>query len=374
MTPAALPVPDAIADLLPTAGPTFVYDLAGLDAHAGQVRSALPGVEIHYAVKANPDAEVLRALLPHVDGYEVGSAGEFDHVRSIAPEAPISFGGPGKSDADLSRAVDAFRLNVESLTELERILTLAANRHRPVDVLLRRNLAIPVGGAALTMDGPFGMDDADADRAAALVTSDRARAAGVRYRGIHTHLASGLDADALLGIADRILALGDDEVCLGGGMAVSYQDPSSRFDWTRYGAGLHALNAARGAAVIRIEPGRALTVYSGWYITRVLDVKTVRGRRYAVVAGGTHHLRTPATKGHNQPCVVVPTGSGRRDDPAPVTIVGQLCTPKDVLTRSAAGPVAVGDTVVFGLAGAYGWNISHHDFLMHPHPEVVYVR
>ncbi|EPJ34613.1 hypothetical protein STAFG_8340 [Streptomyces afghaniensis 772] len=27
-----------------------------------------------------------------------------------------------------------------------------------------------------------------------------------------------------------------------------------------------------------------------------------------------------------------------------------------------------GDRVVFSLAGAYAWNISHHDFLMHPRP------
>jgi diaminopimelate decarboxylase len=27
-----------------------------------------------------------------------------------------------------------------------------------------------------------------------------------------------------------------------------------------------------------------------------------------------------------------------------------------------------GDRVAFALAGAYAWNISHHDFLMHPHP------
>jgi diaminopimelate decarboxylase len=30
------------------------------------------------------------------------------------------------------------------------------------------------------------------------------------------------------------------------------------------------------------------------------------------------------------------------------------------------------DVVVFGLAGAYAWNISHHDFLMHPVPHFHY--
>lgn len=52
-----------------------------------------------------------------------------------------------------------------------------------------------------------------------------------------------------------------------------------------------------------------------------------------------------------------------------VTLTGQLCTPKDVLARHVPAPgLRAGDRVVFGVAGAYAWNISHHDFLMHPRP------
>jgi diaminopimelate decarboxylase len=58
-----------------------------------------------------------------------------------------------------------------------------------------------------------------------------------------------------------------------------------------------------------------------------------------------------------------------------VTLVGQLCTPKDVLARSVhVACLRSGDIVAFALAGAYAWNISHHDFLMHPPPRVHYVR
>jgi diaminopimelate decarboxylase len=50
-------------------------------------------------------------------------------------------------------------------------------------------------------------------------------------------------------------------------------------------------------------------------------------------------------------------------------VVGQLCTPKDVLSRSAtAGPIGVGDVLAFAMAGAYAWNISHRDFLLHEPP------
>ncbi|GAA2036459.1 hypothetical protein GCM10009839_41750 [Catenulispora yoronensis] len=52
-----------------------------------------------------------------------------------------------------------------------------------------------------------------------------------------------------------------------------------------------------------------------------------------------------------------------------VTVAGQLCTPKDVLAfQVPVERVRVGDRVAFAMAGAYAWNISHHEFLMHPRP------
>lgn len=58
-----------------------------------------------------------------------------------------------------------------------------------------------------------------------------------------------------------------------------------------------------------------------------------------------------------------------------MTVVGGLCTPKDVLARDVMVPrVHARDALVFQHAGAYGWEISHHDFLTHPHPDHVFLR
>lgn len=58
-----------------------------------------------------------------------------------------------------------------------------------------------------------------------------------------------------------------------------------------------------------------------------------------------------------------------------VTLVGQLCTPKDVLARrQPVAALAVGDLLVFTLAGAYAWNISHRDFLMHEPPRMLFLQ
>jgi diaminopimelate decarboxylase len=210
----------------------------------------------------------------------------------------------------------------------------------------------------------------------------------VRLRGLHAHLASGLGADDLLAGARRLVEFGRDwcaaqgvrapEFNLGGGMAVDYARPDALFGWAAYGRGLARL--ARDGETLRIEPGRAVTAYCGWYLTRVLDVKRSHGEAFAVVAGGTHHLRTPAAKGHDQPCAVISVPDWTAPWPRPgvsaqaVTITGQLCTPKDVLARRVTVKrLRAGDVVAFGMAGAYAWNISHHDFLMHPPPAFHYL-
>ena len=373
--------------------PSYLYDLDHLDAHLAALTGALRGsglrAELLYAVKANPDAEVLGVVGRHLDGFEVASGGEIAHVRAHRPAARLHLGGPGKTDAELAAAVTqrVHRVHVESLDELRRLDAVARAHGATVPVLLRVNVPGGPAGGVLAMSGgpsPFGMDPVEARACVA----EAAHLPGVTLLGVHGHLSSGLDADACAEQAAAVLAWASrfagprTEVNVGGGMRVDYTRPDSRFDWSAYGRRLAAHLGSR-PAVVRIEPGRAVTAYSGWYATRVVDLKCSGGEWFAVCLGGTHHLRTPAAKSHDQPLVVLPTEEwtrpwARRDtgpDAPPVTFVGQLCTPKDVLARrTPAGRVRVGDVVVFALAGAYADNISHHDFLMHPRPGVVHLR
>ncbi|MEU9872209.1 type III PLP-dependent enzyme [Actinomadura sp. NPDC048021] len=365
--------------------PAFVYDLAALRDHAAEVKAALsaPGApEIFYAAKANPDAPILRALAPYVDGIEVASGGELAHVREALPDARLAFGGPGKTDDELELALNlgVERIHVESPYELSRLARIAKTAGREVDVLLRVNLAGDRNGVALAMSGPFGMDPELMESCTDILTASPR----LRLRGIHAHLASGLDASAMAAQSAEILTwgrawldkighTGPREFNLGGGMAVDYSTPDTRFDWKQYGAEVAAL--AQPGETLRIEPGRSISVYAGWYVTEVLDVKKAHGQWYAVLRGGTMHIRTPVTKQHNQPFnVLTSNGDGPAVTSETVTLVGQLCTPKDVFAREVpTDRIAVGDLVAFAMAGAYAWNISHHDFLMHPKPRFHYL-
>ncbi|MFF2847281.1 type III PLP-dependent enzyme [Streptomyces sp. NPDC058001] len=385
--------------LAPEELPAYLYDLDALRAHVLSVRSALPpGVEMYYAAKANPEPAVLTTLAPFVDGFEVASGGELAHVAETVTDRQLAFGGPGKTPAELTAALErgVRRFHVESAYELRMLGHLARHVRRPsgdatapVGVLLRFNLPVAgraLDGGSLTMGGrptPFGLDPSQADEVVGLLTDKTFPQ--LEWHGVHAHLVSGLDAPELLDVAASVVGwaagLGARhgtevrEVNIGGGMTVDYARPGRRFDWVAYGAGLAELTSRYPGLTLRIEPGRALTAYCGWYATEVLDVKRSHGEDFAVVRGGTHHLRTPATKGHDQPCAVLPVESWPHPWPRPpaagerVTLAGQLCTPKDVLAREVpAAGLRAGDRVLFALAGAYAWNISHHDFLMHPRP------
>ncbi|MEU3726662.1 type III PLP-dependent enzyme, partial [Streptomyces sp. NPDC031705] len=350
MTAPTAAVRDRVLDLAATELPAYLYDLTALREHAAAVRAALPErVELYYAAKANPEAEILAALAPYVDGYEVSSGGELAHVTKAVPGSPLAFGGPGKTPAEIVSALElgVQRFHVESLHELRMLadlVTRTAPGSAAPGVLLRFNLpldAASLEGSSLAMGGrptPFGLDPDDADTAVRLLTDGTYPR--LRLLGVHAHLASGLDAPEQLAVAESVLTWAAGlaarhrvtftEVNVGGGMNVDYADPDARFDWTAYGAGLARLADAHPGLTLRIEPGRALTAYCGWYATEVLDVKHSRGEEFAVVRGGTHHLRTPATKGHDQPCTVLPVAAWPHPWPRPgaegerITLAGRV--------------------------------------------------
>ena len=97
--------------------------------------------------------------------------------------------------------------------------------------------------------------------------------------------------------------------------------------------------------------------------------------------GGSHHLRLPAAWKQSHPFTIIPIEkwlypfTRPEINDAVVTVAGELCTPNDILARDVGVPhLRAGDILLFSYVGAYGWAISHHDFLSHPHPDHYYLE
>ncbi len=374
-----------VTDLVAEAGgtPLFVYSSAMLSARMGALRAAMPKrLSIHYAVKANPYAPLLRHMLSLVDGFDIASGGELAIVKEagINPEK-VSFAGPGKRDAEIEIAIAAgVTLNLESEGEAERAFAIADRLGVIPQLAVRVNPDFDLKGSGMKMGGgakPFGVDAA---RVPALVR--RIMATGANWRGFHIFAGSqALDAGAIIETQAQTLALAArlaDEAgavlpkCnLGGGFGIPYFPGDEPLDIAAVGAALDErfanLPAALKDTAFCIELGRYLVGEAGVYLASVVDRKESHGEVYLVTDGGLHHqLAASGNFGtvvrRNYPSAIATRFGAAAEEEA--NIVGCLCTPLDRLADKGGFPRAdVGDLVAVFCAGAYGATASPAMFL-----------
>lgn len=372
-------------DELLTSSPLFVYDTAIVRSRVAQFRAAFPGIDLHYAVKANPFAPLLAAMTPLVDGFDVASAGELARVVDL--DKAVSFAGPGKADAELDAAIAAgVTINLESENEADRALAIAERRGVAPRLAVRVNPEFEQRGSGMRMGGrasPFGVD---AERVPAL--AKRILTAGAEWRGFHIFAGSqALDPAAIidsqahtLDLAVRLAeAAGASPplVNLGGGFGIPYFPGEQVLDIEAIGAALTPRLSALPGTRFAIELGRWLVGEAGVYLTRIVDRKESRGEIFLVCDGGLNHqLAATGNLGtvvrRNYPVAVATAHPGAKRET--VSVVGPLCTPLDRLADQVELPVAgPGDVIAIFMAGAYGLTASPWEFLGHSRPAEILV-
>jgi diaminopimelate decarboxylase len=366
--------------------PFFAYDRRLLTERIELLRSTLPaGVDVSYAVKANPMPAVVQHLCGLVDSFDVASAAEM-RVALDTPMPPtrVSFAGPGKTPAELSQAIAAgVTIEMESETEAERVATIGERLGIRPRVAVRVNPDFQVKGSGMRMGGGPQQFGVDAEKVPALL-AQLARA-DVEFLGFHIFAGSqNLNAEILCEAqrktVELALRLSDASplpvryLNLGGGFGIPYFENDQPLDLAAIGHNLEGLlaDAIRPAlpeARVVVELGRYIVAECGFYVTRVVDRKESRGKTFLVVDGGMHHqLAASGNFGQvirrNYPVAI----GGRGAEPTEtVSVVGCLCTPLDLLADKATLPHAdIGDLVVVFQAGAYGLTASPTAFLSHP--------
>jgi len=373
--------------------PFYAYDRRLLSERVAHVRAHLPqAVELHFSMKANPMPALVQHMAGLVDGIDVASGGELKVALDTGMEAHrISFAGPGKSDAELTRAVAAGAVvHAESEREI-RALARIGNELGIVPLLvLRINPDFELKGSGMRMGGgakQFGIDAEEAPRMLALASE-----LGLIVLGFHIFSGSqSLKAEAIveaqaqtLLLAERLAADARDPVRIlniGGGFGIPYFPGEAALDLAPIGAALEAalprVKASLPDAQLSIELGRYLVGEAGVYVARVIDRKVSRGQVFLVTDGGLHHHLAASGNFGQVIRKNYPVAIGNRMSAGgaleTVSVVGPLCTPLDLLADRMELPQAqVGDLVVVFQSGAYGRSASPQGFLSHPDaPEVL---
>jgi diaminopimelate decarboxylase len=322
--------------------PLYVTDLDAASSAAHAWRRAFPGALIAYAVKANPEAALLRRLAAEGFGFEVVGPVELAlALRAGGIPERIVVNGVGQTDADLAAALTTGALvNAESLGALAALIGSAS----PGRIGLRINPGLDAAThphlATGSVDAKFGI--ALDELPAAL---ESLRSAGIRPWSIGAHIGSAItDLGQFGGLAELLARLareaGMQRVDLGGGYA---GDPEAY----RVAIGDHLPDPAR----LIVEPGRGIVADAGWLLTRIVRVQA---RGHLVADAGMTELIRPMLYGARHPVVLLAPGA-----PLPTrtwTLSGPICEAGDILAMDVElGPDAgVGALLAISAVGAYG--------------------
>ncbi|MET8308083.1 pyridoxal-dependent decarboxylase, exosortase A system-associated [Micromonospora sp. NPDC005173] len=374
--------------------PFFAYDRALLTRRVQLLRDTLPaGVNISYAVKANPMPAVVQHLSGLVDAFDVASGLELrTALDTPMPADLVSFAGPGKTDAELAQAIAAgATIELESETEAERAVAAGGRLGIRPRVAIRVNPDFSVKGSGMRLGGGPQQFGIDSERVPALLKE--LAHADLDFLGFHVFAGSqNLRAESICQAqrqtVELMLRLADESplpiryLNLGGGFGIPYFAKDEPLNLADVGANLRELiegsiRPRLPDARIIVELGRYIVGECGVYVTRIVDRKESRGKTFLVVDGGLHHqLAASGNFGQvirrNYPLAI----GNRWADQAgeQVTVVGCLCTPLDLLGDNVTLPRAeVGDLVVLFQTGAYGLTASPTAFLSHPAPAEVLV-
>lgn len=371
----------------------YIYDVENMRRKIRSLQKIMPaGVEVFYAMKANPHPAFLTAAAEAgAVGIEIASLGEAEKAIKAGFEPDqLIYTGPGKSPEELRWSVEhgVRTVHIESLLEAHRLNTICAETGQKQDILLRINVNFDIHEAQTTFSGgskKFGVDEEKLDD----ILPDILGLNHLNFRGLHVYAASGvLNVDDLLKNCELVFDLTRkieagftgvicDIVDFGGGFGIDYLESGNDFDPQAYADGLKKMIGEYGfqGRHFVLELGRYLAADSGWFCSEILDIKESRGKKQIICAGGINHFRRPAALAINHPVAIIRTHRDRLFSSQEfvqnesVYFGGPLCTGADKLANDVSVEAAdVGDIAVFGYAGAYGLTMSNIEFLSHTRP------
>lgn len=386
-----VPLPQLAAQVGMT--PFYAYDRTRLNARVALLRQSLPAnLSLNYAIKANPMPAVVQHLAGLVDGFDVASAREMQVALDTPMVAErVSFAGPGKTPAELSRATAAgIAIALESESEMRILADIAQEQGRRPRVVVRVNPDFDLKASGMRMGGGAQQFGVDTERVPSML--GELAALDLEFIGFHIFAGSqNLSVDILCEAqrktVDLALSLAVHaptpvrHLNMGGGFGIPYFPKDKPIDLAPIGENLGELMGRMQSelpeARVMIELGRYIAGEAGVYVARVIDRKISRGQVFLVTDGGLHHHLAASGNFGQVIRRNYPVAIGTRMNQAPsetASVVGCLCTPLDLLADKVSLPeTQVGDLVVVFQSGAYGPSASPAGFLSHPAPAEILV-
>ncbi len=277
---------DTIRKFNSTPTPFYYYDLALLKKTLEHLKAESDkyGYIVHYALKANPNKEILNLIKSFHIGADCVSGNEVKRaVETKFNSNDIVFAGVGKSDDEINYALDhdIFCFNCESLQELEVLNGLAAAKNKTATIALRINPNVNANTHKYITTGleenKFGINIWELDAVLALLKT----LTHIKLTGIHFHIGSQItDLSSYKNLCLRVNEVQTwfeqhhivvENINVGGGLGVDYHHPDEKAiaDFSAYFKLFHDFLELRPNQKVHFEIGRAIVAPCGTLVSKV---------------------------------------------------------------------------------------------------------
>jgi ornithine decarboxylase len=349
--------------------PLLIIDAERVRAQYHRLAAALPGVELHYAVKSLPHPAVIAALRAAGARFDLATNGEVELVRRLGVEPQRCIHThPIKRDADIRTAiafgVDRFVVdNPDELRKFEKFKSRVA-------LLIR--VAFRSADAVADLSRKFGCDPETVADLLALAAQLRIKVEGLSFHAGSQAPGPGMHVEAIdvcRGLMLRARRRGHElrTLDIGGGFPVDYAQRAMPIE--EFCAPIRAALACFENPVhILAEPGRYIAAPAAVAVSSVMGRALRDGRWWYYLDDGLYGSYSGQMFDHATYSIeaLAPAGATY-----PSVLAGPTCDSIDVIKEDIALPkLKQGDLVVGRVMGAYTW-ASASEFNLFPRATVL---
>ncbi len=349
--------------------PLFVIDAERVRAQYRRLAAALPGVDLHYALKPLPHSSVINTLNAEGAWFDLATNGEVELVRrlGVAPERCIHT-HPIKRDSDIRTALSfgVTRFVVDNPDELHKFTKYRTR----CSLLIRVSFRSP--DAQVDLSRKFGCDPEAVAGLLGLAAELRIKVDGLSFHTGSQNADSAMMVRAIDVCRELLQAAvqaghAANMLDIGGGFPVDYLKRATPIEefCAPITAALRKL--PEGVRVIA-EPGRYIAAPAAIVVSSVMGRALRDGRWWYYLDDGLYGSYSGQMYDHS----IFPVEALLTDgETFPSVLAGPTCDSIDVVREKLELPkLDIGDLVVGRVMGAYTW-ASASEFNFFPRATVL---
>ncbi len=337
--------------------PVYVYDKDRIVAQINRLKTAFKNLpyQLHYAMKANENPEILKIIKENHLGVDAVSVNEIKHALSLGfDKNQIIFTPSCPSEADLAFAFSHdIHVHIGAVEYFDFILK--SFPHKAVG--LRINPDTKIAGnqkiATAHYNSKFGIPVTQLNLIKKYLN------AGLKVDSLHLHTGSDVktwhdlarSAEVLMDFSKHFPDL--KYLDLGSGFKVKYHPSDTEIDLQAYAGFLQkSLKSFNRDIQLKFEPGKFIVSNAGVLLVKVNVVKQGYNKKFIGVNSGFHHLIRPMYYDAYHQIVNLSNTSVPTQT---YDVVGVLCEEDTFAYNRELSPVQKDDILMIENAGAYGY-------------------